>query len=145
MIPASRAGVRVVPLVNTTNGSPRASAQLVISTAPGSGRSPWLCRSPSTSVPSMSNTKPRTSRSRASGSGSGTADPPQLEAEAGLVHHQPGDPRARAEFAQQSQDGLDLGVVVPRGGRGGKHRVHLLAGHPEPQQQLLVGDPARQP
>ena len=69
MIPASCAGVRVVPLVNTTNGRPRAAAQLVISTAPGSGRSPWLRRSPSTSVPSRSNTNPRASRSRAADHG----------------------------------------------------------------------------
>src|SRR5580704_488458 len=145
MISASRAGVRVVPLVNTTNGSPRPAAQLVISTAPGSGRSPRPPGSPSTSVPSRSNTKPWASRSRASGSRSPTAGAPELEPEAGLVHDQPRGRRPGAEFAQQPQNRLHLRVVVPRRGRGGEHRVDLLARHPEPQQQLLVGDPARQP
>src|ERR1700678_1392038 len=75
--PAYCLGVRVAPLVNTTKGTPRPATQLVISTAPGSARIPWPVRPPSTSVPSMSNTNPRTppslSRTRSS-----TTDPAPL-------------------------------------------------------------------
>src|SRR5579862_9846512 len=152
---AKCAGVRLVPLVKTTHGTPCPATHRVTSSAPGSGRSPWLRRSPSTSVPSMSNTNPRTSRSRASGSrtsrsrASGSrspiARPPQLEPETGLVHHERAQRRARAELAQQPEHGLRLWAVVPFRWGGGEHRVDLLARHPEPQQQLLVGDPTRQP
>jgi hypothetical protein len=68
-------GVRVVPLVKIANGLPCRVTQRVISIAPGSGTSPSLCRSPSTSVPSMSKTKPRTVRSR-SRTAAGTPAPP---------------------------------------------------------------------
>src|SRR5579862_9960889 len=147
---AKCAGVRLVPLVKTTHGTPCPATHRVTSSAPGSGRSPWLRRSPSTSVPSMSNTKPRTSRSRASasrpgGSRSLIATPPQLEPETGLVQHEPAHRWAGAELAQQPEQRLRLRVVVPFRRGGGDHRVHLLARHPEPQQQLLIGDPARQP
>ena len=48
-------------------GQRRARAPSAASpTAPGSGASPWLTRSPSASVPSMSKTNPRASRSRRS-------------------------------------------------------------------------------
>ena len=50
--------------MNTTYGRPRRAAHRVISSAPGSGRSPLLVRSPSTSVPSMSKTNPRAAASR---------------------------------------------------------------------------------
>ena len=96
---------RGLPFVVFTNGTTRTparrAAQLVISTAPGSGRRPWFCRSPSTSVPSLSNTKPRTSLSRASGSRSRTAALLELEPEPGLFHHEPAGRRPGAQLAQQ--------------------------------------------
>ena len=78
--PASRstrakcAGVRLVPLVNTTYGSPRVRTHSSIEIAPGSGRSPWFTRSPSTSVPSMSKMNPRALRSRSSASSETSVD-----------------------------------------------------------------------
>ncbi len=72
---AKCAGVRLVPLVNTTYGSPRERAQSSIAIAPGSGRSPWFTRSPSTSVPSMSKMNPRAFRSRSATSSATSVTP----------------------------------------------------------------------
>src|ERR1700733_12846500 len=107
--PAYCSGVRVVPLVNTTNGTPRPATQLIISTAPGSTRTPSAARPrtpspappPSTSAPPIPNPTPRTppSPSRTRSSPTRRASPKPLPHP--VVNHRPRPfPQPRAALLQ---------------------------------------------
>src|SRR5215813_8677441 len=149
--------VFVVPLVNATNGRPRAVSQRVMATAPGRGVKALLRRSVSTSVPSRSKTNPRADRSRSltvvgtarSGQGAspgmGGLRPglAELQPEAGLADGDVGEPGPRAQLAQQAENARDVRVVVAARWPGGEHRVHFGGRHDCPEQQLLVAGPRK--
>src|SRR5690606_29284456 len=129
-------GVRVVPLVNSTNGSCRCWSQRMKRRAPGRGRSPWLWRSPRTSVPSMSHTKPRVRLRRSSVRRDGrwalafrgkamSLRGAQLETEARLLHDELREGRALRDLAQEALQRAAVRVVMARRGAGGDHGVHL--------------------
>src|SRR3954454_11488349 len=157
------AGVFTVPLVNTQNGMPRSTSVVRNSSAPGSTARPLLLRSPSTSVPSMSSTNPRTAPSsgrvlrpdsapRSAPRSFLAAMLPELSSgtahrqrEPGLGHRQVVHRPPRPQLLQQRQHRRQRRVVVLGGRTCGHHRVHLLGRHVRPQQQLLVGDPREPP
>src|ERR1700735_4269140 len=128
-----------LPFVNTPSLRPLARIRSITSAAPGCGR-PRPSAPRCTSVPSTSNTTPRT---RPKSSPSTTA--PEHPVGAGADR----DARELAtalEAAKQRDQRRAAGV---RGGDGcprrlavarGDHRVDLLGGHRQPQQQLLLGD-----
>src|SRR6185312_16723897 len=125
-----------LPFVNTASGRPEARIRSSTSTAPG-----WGWARPSgprwASVPSTSNMKPRTSRS----SPSSTAPHHRVAAVVGELELR--DRRPAGELLDQRDQRAATG---PSGGGRGRllarldHRVDLLAGHGQAQEQLLLGD-----
>src|SRR5580693_2369803 len=144
-MPTYCCGVRAVPLVNKTKGTPRDFSRLLISRAPENRFRPRLVLSPRTTVPSMSKMKACELRSLLSAAaecaedvafaadlginGPAVARAVQRQPKSRLFNDERRSRRAFLQFAQQSENRLHVRIVASAGRAGGEHRVHFPGRH----------------